>query len=132
MKKIILSFALVLGLFSLAFAQENSESDTTIVYTLVDTMPTVTIKGEDMAMEEVVQRRVKKFLKKNKYKGSRTVYVTSVIDVDGNISKIKVLRSVSPELDALAIRFVNELPRFNPASHNGVRVPVQLNIPIKF
>ncbi len=60
------------------------------------------------------------------------VYVSFTIDVDGSIIDVKVVRGVSPELDAEAIRLVKSMPKWKPAKQRGKEVKVSYTIPVKF
>lgn len=64
----------------------------------------------------------------------RTVYVEALIDKEGKIDQgsIRIAQSVSPLLDAEAIRLVKLLPSFNPATKNSEAVPEWVKIPVKF
>ena len=68
--------------------------------------------------------------KNNKVEGR--VFITFVIEKDGNVSNAKVLRSVNEELDAEALRVINAMPKWKPGMQRGVPVRVQYNIPITF
>lgn len=50
---------------------------------------------------------------------SGTVYVQFVVNQDGSVSDIKILKSVSPLLDAEAIRVISIMPRWTPGQLNG-------------
>ncbi len=45
---------------------------------------------------------------------------------------VKVLRSVSPSLDAEAIRVVGNMPKWEPGMQKGQAVPVKYTLPITF
>ena len=59
----------------------------------------------------------------------RTV-CTMVIDEDGSISDVKVVRSVHPLYDAEFVRVVEAMPKWNPGKHNGKPVKVKYTIPM--
>ncbi len=63
-----------------------------------------------------------------------TVYATFVIEKDGSVSGIKVLRGVpgGPGLDAEAVRVLSMMKKWTPGMQNGVPVRVQYTIPIRF
>lgn len=61
-----------------------------------------------------------------------TVYVTFVVSKSGKISNVKVLRGIGGGCDEEAIRVVGAMPSWIPGKQNGVAVPVQFNLPIKF
>lgn len=62
--------------------------------------------------------------------------VSFVIEVDGCLSQLKVVRSISEELDEEALRIVREMMvngyYWNPGRHEGKPVRVQWNLPVKF
>ena len=60
------------------------------------------------------------------------VVVTFLVERDGNISHIKVVKSLDPRLDEEAVRVVSSMPKWIPGSQNGVRVGVKYTIPITF
>lgn len=43
-----------------------------------------------------------------------------------------ILRSVSPLLDAEAVRVITAMPKWIPGKNNGKAVRVKLNVPISF
>lgn len=60
------------------------------------------------------------------------VLLKFVVNTMGEVENISVERSVSPELDAEAIRVVSLLPKFNPGKLNGEPVNVWFALPITF
>ena len=55
-----------------------------------------------------------------------------VVGDDGVIRDVKVLRSVSPELDAEAIRVMSSMPKWKPGKQDGKPVPVRYTVPVNF
>ena len=60
------------------------------------------------------------------------VVVSFIVEKDGSISDIKLVNSVSPGLDAEALRVVRTLPHFIPGKKNGVPVRVRYSVPVTF
>ena len=60
------------------------------------------------------------------------VIVTYIVNTDGSISDAVVRRSISPELDAEALRVVNAMPNWTPGKQNGKPVRVKYTIPVTF
>ena len=60
------------------------------------------------------------------------VIVSFVVDKNGKISKIKVVRSPDDRLSKEAIRLVKSMPKWNPAIHEGKRVNSLYNFPVMF
>ena len=108
------------------------EHETEVAFTIVEQMPEF-IGGE---------RKMKKYIRKTlqypqveKEAGIQgTCYVTFVVEKDGSISDVKVLRGVSGCLncDCEAIRVVKSMPSWKPGMNNGREVRTVYNLPIKF
>jgi len=60
------------------------------------------------------------------------VYVTFVVEKDGSISTIDVIRGVSPDLDKEAKRTIRKMPKWTPAKSNGRAVRSSYRLPINF
>ncbi|MBQ4173598.1 MAG: energy transducer TonB, partial [Prevotella sp.] len=60
------------------------------------------------------------------------VLVNFIVEADGTISNANVVRSVSEELDAEALRVVENMPKWKPGMQNGKSVRVKYTIPISF
>jgi TonB family protein len=60
------------------------------------------------------------------------VLVSFVVNKDGSIDEVKVLRSVHPALDAEAMRVVKEMPKWKPGKKDGKTVRVSYSLPITF
>jgi len=61
-----------------------------------------------------------------------TVYVTFVVEPNGALSNIKVLRGIGGGCDEEAIRVVGLMPRWQAGKQRGQAVRVQFNMPIRF
>ena len=68
--------------------------------------------------------------KDNKIEGK--VFVTFVVEKDGSISGVKVLRDIGYGCGAEAIRVVMKMPKWKPGKQRGKPVRVQYNLPIVF
>lgn len=60
------------------------------------------------------------------------VFVAFVIEKDGSVTNAKVVRGVSDEIDAEALRVVSAMPKWKPGTQQGNPVRVQYNLPIVF
>jgi len=60
------------------------------------------------------------------------VNVKFVVEKDGSISGIEVVRSVHPSLDAEAVRVVKLMPKWKPAENRGKPVRTKYMLPIFF
>ena len=61
-----------------------------------------------------------------------TVYVNFVIDIDGSVRDVKVLRGIGYGFDEAAVNVVEKLSNFIPGQQRGKPVQVSFNLPIKF
>ncbi|WP_448518793.1 TonB family protein [Rhodoflexus sp.] len=61
-----------------------------------------------------------------------TVYVAFVVDEQGNLTNPKVRKGLSPELDAEALRLIQNSERWNPAESEGKKVKQSIILPISF
>jgi protein TonB len=55
-----------------------------------------------------------------------------VVNRDGSVDRVEVLKGVDPLLDNEAIRVVKTLPKFKPGKQQGVAVPVWFSLPVVF
>lgn len=60
------------------------------------------------------------------------VIVSFVVERDGSITDVKVVRSVDPSLDREATRVVKSMPRWSPGKQNGSAVRVKYTVPVVF
>lgn len=60
------------------------------------------------------------------------VIVTFVVEKDGEISNVKVVKSIHPALDAEALRVINSMPKWTPGMQNGEAVRVKYTVPVTF
>jgi periplasmic protein TonB len=62
--------------------------------------------------------------------GSGKVFLTFVVEKDGSLTDIKVLREVCPGSGKEAIRVLKSCPKWNPGEQNGKKVRVLYSLPI--
>lgn len=60
------------------------------------------------------------------------VFVTFVVEVDGRITGVTVLRGLGGVLDKEAVRVVSGMPNWMPGKQNGKAVRVKYNLPIRY
>ena len=60
------------------------------------------------------------------------VIVTFVVERDGSIADVRVVKSVDPSLDKEAVRVVKSMPRWIPGKHKGSAVRVKYTVPVTF
>lgn len=60
------------------------------------------------------------------------VFVQFVIEKDGSVTNVKVMRAVDPYLDKEALRVVQSMPKWKPGKQRGKPVKVSFQVPINF
>ncbi len=63
---------------------------------------------------------------------SGTVQVSFVVNTDGSIVDVKIIRGVGSGCSEEAIRVVKSMPKWKSGRHNGHAVRVKMAIPVKF
>ena len=61
-----------------------------------------------------------------------TVYVSFIIDTTGEVKSPTIVQSVSPDLDAEALRIVRAMPKWKPGMQRNKPVKVLYTLPIDF
>ena len=134
MLKSIIAFLLVMVAMP-GFAQDNQKSSQGIQ------TDTIIVKKPDKMPEfPGGMTECKKFLSKNmeypkkarSYGIQGRVILQFVVNCDGSISDIEVVRKVSPSIDKEAIRIIKKMPKWSPGTLNGKPVRVRYTLPIMF
>ena len=129
MKPILFIVLLVFfaGLSIQAQEQQKKHGD---VYFIADVMPEY--PGGMDALKQLLVDNVKypEQAKKDNVEGK--VYVTFIVDENGNVQDEKIARGVNPELDAEALRVVRLMPQWTPGKEDGKTVKVSFTLPIQF
>ena len=60
------------------------------------------------------------------------VVCTFVVERDGSITDVKVVRGVDPSLDKEAVRVLKQMPSWIPGKQNGSAVRVKYTVPVTF
>ncbi len=60
------------------------------------------------------------------------VTVRFVVEKDGSIGAVNILKGVDKDLDREAIRVVKKMPKWQPGKNNGVAVRSYFNLPVQF
>ena len=101
------------------------------VFIVVEDMPT--FRGGDVNFfREWVQENVNypKIAVENGIQGK--VFVSFIVDNNGNVSDINILRGVDPCLDDEVIRVVQSSPEWKPGKQRGTEVNVRFSITVNF
>ena len=108
----------------------ETEPQSKKVYNSVEQMPE--FPGGAAAMMRYLQENIKYPPEAAKNDIEGRVIVQFVIDETGQVGEVKVVRPVSEELDAEAVRVVKTFPKFEPGRQDGEAVSVWYTLPIMF
>lgn len=122
------------------FAQEEEPEP---IFTVVENMPVFKNFCEELPDDLVIKCNMKEiqkyaasihypqFLVDKNVQGK--VYVRFIVDTDGSVIRVKLLRGTHYTLDELAVEHIKNMPDFyKPGFQRGKKVKVQYNIPIVF
>ena len=110
--------------------EETEEPQEKVIFQVVEEMPEFP-GGMGEAMK-FLAKNIKYPVAAQQAKIEGRVIVQFVVERDGSISDIHTVRSVSPELDAEAIRVVSLMPKWKPGKQRGKAVAVKYTMPIMF
>jgi periplasmic protein TonB len=129
---------LFISLFILSFASFG-QTTPTVADTSKEEPPLIIV--EEQAVFPGGFAELYKFIGKNfKYPKAEekagiegTIHLTFIIEKDGSISSIQILRGITlgPGLNAEAVRVISIMPKWIPAKNNGHIVRCQFTLPIK-
>ena len=111
------------------FVEEEEEDDNKI-FVAVEKMPG--FPGGDAALLRYISKNIKypAIASENGIQGK--VFVEFVVNKDGQIVDVKVLKGVDRSLDEEAVRVVKNMPAWTPGEQQGKKVRVSYRIPIAF
>lgn len=100
------------------------------VFDVVEQMPS--FPGGPSALMKYLSENVKYPVVAQENGVQGRVVVSFVVEKDGHITDVKVVRSVDPSLDKEAARVVKSMPSWIPGKQNGSAVRVKYNVPVSF
>jgi len=100
-------------------------------YTVIESMPQ--FPGGESTLLSFIQKNLTKLPITQCYNGVMgKVVCRFVVEKDGSISNITVIRSLDPGCDKEAVRVIKLLPKFIPGKQNGQAVRVYYILPVIF
>ena len=129
-KLIIMSLMVLFGLTTVSaqktvVAQKNQK-----VFDVVEQMPEY--PGGIQALFEYLSQNVKYPADAENQKVEGRVIATFIVETDGTINNVEVVKPVFPSLDAEAIRVLSGMPKWTPGKQSGKEVSVKYTVPINF
>ena len=100
------------------------------IFTVVEESPS--FPGGDIARIKFLQQNIDYPTMARESGIQGTVYVTFVVEPDGKVSNVQILRGIGGGCDEEAVRVIKAMPRWHAGKQRGKPVRVQFNMPIKF
>ena len=109
---------------------EEEEVTEQEVFQIVEEMPA--FPGGEQKLLEYVAKNVKypQIARESGIKGR--VFISFVVEPDGSVSNVKVLRGIGGGCDEEAMRVVKAMPKWKPGKQRGKAVRVSYMLPINF
>lgn len=110
--------------------EEEEEEEEAQIFTVVESMPG--FPGGEVAMKRYLAENIQypQMARESGIQGR--VFVTFVVEKDGNVTDVKVLRGIGGGCDEEAIRVIKNMPKWQAGKQRGKPVRVQFNMPIMF
>src|SRR5688572_20822565 len=105
-------------------------SDEDVIFTVVEQQ--AAFEGGFEAMAKFIAKNMKYPAQARRMGIEGSVFVSFVVDKEGNISDPQVIKGISADCDKEAIRVVKLMPPWKPGKQNGKPVKSRFVLPIKF
>jgi len=100
------------------------------IFSYVEKMPE--FPGGEAKMYEFIGKNMKYPNKAKEANVHGKVYVQFVVEEDGKLSNIKVIRGIGSGCDEEAMRVVKMMPKWIPGEQRGKKIKVKFNLPFNF
>ena len=109
---------------------EPPKEEETKVFDVVEQMPS--FPGGPSALMQFLSSNIKYPVVAEENGVQGRVVCTFVVEKDGSITDVRVIKSVDPSLDKEAMRVVKSMPKWIPGKQNGSAVRVKYTVPVTF
>ena len=100
------------------------------VFDVVEQMPS--FPGGNSALMQYLSKNIKYPVVAEENGIQGRVICTFVVERDGRVTDVRVVKSVDPSLDKEAVRVVSSMPAWIPGKQNGSAVRVKYTLPVTF
>jgi len=107
-----------------------SSQDGKVIFTVVEKMPQ--FAGGDQALFKYLGTNIRYPVEAQKAGIQGRVICQYVVDENGAITDVSVVRGVDPSLDQEAVRVIKAMPNWVPGEQRGKKVSVKYTLPINF
>ncbi|MCF6361238.1 MAG: energy transducer TonB [Cyclobacteriaceae bacterium] len=112
------------------FEEPEEEEVADEIFNIVETYPS--FPGGNKAFYKYISKKMKYPPQARRMGIEGKVFVQFVVDENGNISDVKLMRGVGAGCDEEAIRVIKNSPKWNPGKQRGKAVKVRMVLPITF
>ena len=110
--------------------EPEEDEDRPGVYIVVDQMPE--FPGGDKGLYQFIADNIKYPAEAKEMGIKGRVFVNFIVEPDGSVSDIRVLRGIGGGCDEEAVRVVESMPKFKPGMQDGEAVRVSYTVPVFF
>ena len=111
-------------------AKEEEEIKEDQVFVVVESMPS--FPGGNVELLKYLNSNLKYPSLAKEMGISGRVFVSFVVEKDGSVTDIQILRGIGGGCDEEAIRVVKSMPKWIPGKQRNIPVRVRFNLPVKF
>jgi protein TonB len=112
------------------FVVEDEEIEEEQIFLVVENMPE--FPGGEASMYKFIGKNIE-YPRMAKESGiSGRVFVTFVVERDGSVTDVQILRGIGGGCDEEAVRVIKKMPKWSAGKQRGKPVRVQYRMPIKF
>lgn len=109
---------------------ENGTSNINVPFISVEHMPE--FPGGQEAFSRFLSRNLRYPLQAQEGNVHGRVIVSFIVETDGSLSNVQVVRGIGAGCDQEAVRVIKKAPAWHPGEQNGRKVRVQYTVPIVF
>lgn len=110
--------------------EPSDEFDINAIFHFVEHQPS--FDGGYAAFYKYINKKLSYPTKARRMGIEGKVFLSFIIDAEGNITHVKVTRGIGAGCDEAAIKVLQNAPKWNPGKQRGIPVKVSMSLPITF
>jgi protein TonB len=114
-----------------AFGELEEKEEEEEIFMVVEDMPKFRGQGLE-AFRNYIQKNLKYPLIAVENGIEGIVYLRFIVNKDGSIGEVRLMRGVDPSLDEAAVNAIKNAPNWDPGKQRGIPVKVSMTVPIAF
>ena len=121
----------VIELKSIVIDNETEQGEEFEFFVIVEEMPQFG-KGKKDEFLKFIKKNLKYPTPAERNKVEGTVYVSFIINEEGDVINVEIIKGVHPDLDSEAVRVIKSSPKWTPGKQREKAVKVKFAIPVRF